>query len=64
MMMLAMATGRRNFQPKLMSWSYRKRGSVPRTQMKSRRLLGYLLIVKQLAAMLRDNLLVCRKLTA
>src|SRR5579872_5426522 len=33
MMILAMDKGSRNFQPKSMSWSYRKRGSVPRIQM-------------------------------
>src|SRR3954447_11153984 len=31
--MLAMASGTRNFHPKPINWSYRKRGVVPRTQM-------------------------------
>src|SRR5579872_561899 len=30
---LASARGTRNFHPNAMSWSYRKRGNVPRTQM-------------------------------
>lgn len=30
--MFASASGRRNFQPNAINWSYRKRGNVPRTQ--------------------------------
>src|ERR1700722_4692580 len=33
----AIARGSRNFQPKDISWSYRKRGNVPRTQIKRKR---------------------------